>query len=176
MREEYFNWLYSLVCPKGYPGSSYFFLLKALHRKEFYSLVPNDDNRGEDGKALRYQFEYSEIPWFKGPCTMLEMLVALSDRLGQQFVDTQFDRPAHMWFWEMMENLGLKDFTDEQFVRSNGESIVDNILDTLLERTYDFHGNGGIFPLNCTDVDQRNVEIWYQMARYSLEKMNEINV
>jgi hypothetical protein len=107
---------------------------------------------------------------------MLEMLVALSDRLGQQFVDTQFDRPAHMWFWEMMENLGLKDFTDEQFVRSNGESIVDNILDTLLERTYDFHGNGGIFPLNCTDVDQRNVEIWYQMARYSLEKMNEINV
>lgn len=52
---RYFQFLSRLV-----GGINHELLLKELHRIEFYSLVPNDDNRGEDGKNLRDIF-YDEV-------------------------------------------------------------------------------------------------------------------
>lgn len=159
-----------MVCPHGRPSPSYFFLLRALHKKEFYSFVPNDDNRAEDGKEFRRRFAN-----FDGPCSILEMMIALSDRVAQEFVDTIYEAPPEKWFWEMIDNLGLATFTDDKFLEGEGGVWpVDNILDGLLERTYDETGKGGLFPLKNPPNDQRKIEIWYQMHKYIIEKLGDL--
>ena len=61
-------------------------LLAHLHGIEFYSLVPNDDNRGVDGEQMRTIFldevgpqGSTSLP--NGPCTVLEMLIGVAQRL-----------------------------------------------------------------------------------------------
>jgi hypothetical protein len=46
---------------------------------------------------------------------------------------------------------------------------VEEILHTLIWRTYDPDGTGGFFPLTRPQFDQRTIEIWYQMNAYSME-------
>lgn len=167
--ELYFRWLYSQVCSVKLknPSRTYWSLLKLLHTKEFVWIIPNDDNRLEDGRLLRYEFvqeqQLGEIEqdWLDLGCSMLEMLIALSRRL--YFED---DLPADEWFWCMMENLGLHRFTDRL---GWSEQDVDDILDEVIWRTYDVDGRGGLFPLKHAHEDQREVELWYQLSAYLLE-------
>jgi hypothetical protein len=56
IQSGYFQWLCELIYINQ-EHKSYFILAKALQRKEFYALVPNDDNRAEDGKLLRDRYE-----------------------------------------------------------------------------------------------------------------------
>lgn len=89
--KNYFNWL----CDKVSGGENYYFLLKRLFKREFYSIVPNDDNRALDGLELRHQYndETNNLDWatnivdgkisdanIDGPCTILEMMIALARR------------------------------------------------------------------------------------------------
>ena len=55
---RYFEFLCSIVDEDG--SREYDKLLSELHGIDFYSLIPNDDNRGEDGKQLRERFEDEE--------------------------------------------------------------------------------------------------------------------
>lgn len=179
MREEYFYWLYRLVCANTRPDNSFYMMLKALYRKEFYSLVPNDDNRSVDGQALRDEFRHLErqdlpINWFRAPSTVLEMLIALARRMAFTFSGTELDASWDRWFWEMINNLGLGNLTDEQYASYDGGFIVDEILNRLLERAYDYDGTGGLFPLKKPRMDQREIEIWYQKEYYALEKLDGI--
>ena len=52
MTNSYFDFLWNLVGRKKEYGR----LLLYLHETEFYSLVPNDDNRGVDGEQLRNHY------------------------------------------------------------------------------------------------------------------------
>jgi hypothetical protein len=169
---DYFQWL----CEKvniDTEDKSYWLLAKALHSKEFYSTVPNDDNRGNDGKKLREQYseENGNCPFdpIDGPCTMLEMLIALSERFEDIMSDPEeYDRTSK-WFWEMLKNLGLDTYEDINYYDLWEGGDVDEILNTVLERTYRRNGKGGLFPLKESKKDQRKVEIWYQMCAYVLE-------
>ena len=177
MREDYFNWLYRLVCLSGRPDASFYMMLKALYRKEFYGLIPNDDNRGVDGQALRDEFrhlEHQELGpnWFRAPSTVLEMLIALSRRMVLIFIGTDIEATYDKWFWEMIENLGLDNLTDSIFFNQDGQYVVEEILNNLLERTYEPNGSGGLFPLTNPRIDQRGVEIWYQMQYYCMERLD----
>lgn len=142
-----------------------------MYTKEFVWDVPNDDNRIEDGKELRYEFVDNEklmdvdIGWMHLGCSMFELLVALSRRLC--FVTEVEPR---FWFWQMIENLGLRGFTDR--MRYNDNSVIE-ILDAVIWRTYSENGEGGLFPLRNPQKDQRRVEIWYQMNAYVLELDDE---
>ena len=153
----------------------YSILLEYLHGIEFYSLVPNDDNRSADGEHLRYIFENEVGPSGApsvpdGPCTVLEMLIGLSYRLEFELLGGQFERPAGDWFWVLIDNLGL-DFADDiQFGRPETAMEVHNIVMKMLERRYDTAGNGGLFPIKKPSKDQRRVEIWYQMSAWVNEK------
>ena len=54
---EYFEWLYRLVCGDRYSNAiSYKKLLVYLHRTEFTYLLSKDKNRAADGVDLRYRF------------------------------------------------------------------------------------------------------------------------
>lgn len=173
--DEYYEWLKEMVDS----SEQYQLLIEALHEKEFRYFVPNDDNRAFEGRQLREQFcdemniEYVES-YFDFECTMLEMLIALSFRCEAIMSDKEFNVKAEEWFWKILHNVGLDDFTDDYYVWDafapnwNADE-VDDILERIINRTYDKDGSGGLFPLNKSRKDQRKVEIWYQMNVYLVE-------
>jgi hypothetical protein len=114
-----------------------------------------------------------EVRYFmKGACSVLEVLIALSQRINDMMYDLKDQsNKAPRWFNEMIKNLGLDKFTDDssrgERLREMDETKIDDILETLMDRTYDFHGRGGLFPLKRTPrKHQAGVEIWYQMMDY----------
>jgi len=167
--EMYFKWLYSQVenAKLKNPRGTYWRLLRVLHTKEFVWFVPNDDNRLEDGRELRYEFledkGIHEIDrhWIEIGCSMLELLIGLAIR--SNFED---GRTIQVWFWTMMRNIGLDGLND---ATAWSEQDVVDVLDTVIFRTYKPNGRGGLFPLKRPDTDQREVELWYQMNAYLLE-------
>lgn len=169
--ELYLEWLYSQVgsVKRRSSEKSYWFLLRQLHSKEFVWIVPNDDNRVEDGRDLRYEFidaceiEAVDDAWMELGCSTLEMMIGLSRRLS--FED---DRKPSSWFWRLIENLDLEEWTDHNAIPERKDAVND-ILDEMVWRTYESDGRGGLFPLEHPSEDQREVEIWYQLSAYLLE-------
>lgn len=167
--ELYLTWLYSQVAsPKARnPSRTYWTLLRQLYKKEFVWFVPNDDNRVEDGRYLRYEFleahhRSHEDDWMDLSCSFLEMLIALSRRLS-----FQADGEPVIWFWHLIETLELANYNDNVIYPYDE---VDEILDRVIWRTYEKDGKGGLFPLKNANRDQRQVEIWYQMSAYLIER------
>lgn len=166
----YFDWLYSKVVDRqnSTPTLSYLNLVRILHNTEFVWLLSGDDNRAEDGKDLRREFLLlADIPddldWrHNTPCSILEMLIAFCGRA--QFMT---DVPAREWFWEFMENLELHMCNDAEGV---DPEYIAEILHTLIWRTYDPTGHGGLCPLDHPRMDQRNVEIWFQFCDYLVDQ------
>lgn len=168
--ELYFDWLRRKVgvTMNPNPRRRHWLLLEQLINTEFEWHVCNDDNRAGDGKALRQAFisEFSADPGMSdSKCSMLEMLVALCDRLS--FED---GKSVEQWFWELMENVGLRRFNDEYYEdHEDTYEDVHEILTRIIRRDYDANGEGGLFPLANPKEDQREVELWYQMSAYLLE-------
>ena len=173
MKNRYLDFLCEIV------GRTYEYslLLEHLHRIEFYSLVPNDDNRGVDGEALRELYldevgpqgvsplrflAEDEVP--NGPCTVLEMLVGVAQRLEIDLFGSRFERSVGEWFWVLIDNLGLEWCDNHGWNTENRASEVAKKVEILLERRYSTDGNGGLFPLKWAQKDQRRVEIWCQMS------------
>ena len=169
--ELYLTWLYNQVGSVKAKRSSrtYWSLLRQLYTKEFVWFVPNDDNRAEDGKELRYEFindeglEDVDPEWVTLGCSMLELLIGLSRRLT-----FETDREPQYWFWEMLKNIGLESYNDK--VHPYPHKEIDAILERVIWRTYDRDGHGGLFPLKRATKDQRKIELWYQLSAYLLEK------
>lgn len=169
----YLEWLYSQVgiVQNRNPARSHWKLLRQLYTREFTWFVPNDDNRIEDGKELRseflletgYQLDDPYGHWFSLGCSMLEMLIGLSRRVA-----FESDRSPGEWFWRLMHNLELDHVTDDIYEISIEEE-VEEILDRVIFRQYEYNGQGGLFPLRNAHQDQRAVEVWYQLQAYLLE-------
>lgn len=161
----YFNWLCAKVehLENSTPSLSHLKLFNVLHRTEFVWVIIGDDNRYEDGVELRYEFAQESRHLDVGEleklgCSIFEMLISFSRRAS-----FQTDMKTKDWFWIIINNLGLGDLNDSNF--TNPDDVVD-ILARFVWRTYDFNGEGGMFPLDHTDNDQRKVEIWYQFCEY----------
>ena len=169
--ERYLDWLYSLVAPTRInknPARSHFKLVEQLFKKEFLWFVPNDDNRIEDGKGLREEFIQAtdaerDYIWLELGCSVLEMLIALC-----RHAEFESGRDAYYWFWRIMDNLGIRIYTDNQY-DDEVRLIVDDAIEIMIRRSYRHDGVGGIFPLRDPEKDQRDVELWYQMSSYILE-------
>lgn len=181
--QRYFNFLSKIV-----RGKNYEFLLKELHRIEFYSLIPNDANRAEDGKKLRELFmdelEYKRQthPFIlEGDilsrnhhdelvrCTVFEMLVALAMRMEGQLCGNEDALSVHECFFLFIRNLDLIWCDNEEYFERPSPEIIRAVIQNFLDRTYTSDGVGGLFPLRDPEKDQRQVEIWYQMSAYLLE-------
>jgi hypothetical protein len=141
---------------------TYWGLFRQMHAIEFIWLIPNDDNRVADGRDLRREWAGPHDILGEDPgCSFLEMLLGLSRRMA-------FEGDGHppVWFWHLIGNLGLQECTDDV---DYDEVEVDHRINTVIWRTYDRNGRGGLFPLRRTRKDQRDVELWYQMSAYLLE-------
>lgn len=167
--EQYLTWLYARIgsVRETRKTRTHWSLLKLLYTKEFVWLIPNDDNRVEDGRDLRYEFldemrlTHVDPNWMGMGCSVLEMIMGVA--VAMAFED---DRTPHYWFWGLMNNLGLSGYNDKEF----NADAVDDIVDNLIWRTYAADGTGGMFPLKHSSQDQRYVEIWYQLQAYLIEE------
>lgn len=167
----YFEWMYQLVCDERYSnGSSYRKLLTYLHGIDFNYIIGMDGNRAEDGIDLRYRFGYEEsyeesmVSAFLDdrPCSVLEMLIALSIQCEKIMADPDFGDQTGQWFWDMVVNLKLDSMSDSSFDRD----YVDKRIFIFLNREYERDGDGGLFTIEHCGHDLRNAEIWYQMCWY----------
>lgn len=169
VKNKYFEWLYNYVCKGRVNNSiSYKKLFTLLHDIEFTFYVRNDVNRARDGVDLRYRFaiimdDERVMDILDGPCSVLEMIVALAIRCEETIMDdTRYGDRTSQWFWNMLSNLGISYMTDDKFDK---KVVIEKVYD-FLERRYGPDGKGGLFYIKgCTD-DLRDVEIWTQLCWY----------
>lgn len=166
--DQYLTWLYSQVAVVRARKSSRTFcdLLRVLHSIEFAWVIPNDDNRADDGRELRREWVEetgSEVDqsWLAFGCSFLEMLIGVSRRL-----EFETNGKAADWFWHLIDNLQLRACHDRSGFK---EDEVEDIVSAVIWRTYEPDGTGGLFPIPDTQNDQREIEIWYQLSEYLLQ-------
>ena len=156
---EYFKWLYDQVKKKG---KRYKKLIMALHNIKFRYSVDYDENRALDGTNLRWYFVDDggddDILQWDEPCTVLEMIVALS----LQIVSIMDVENVKHWFWVMLDNLNIAWMTDDEY----DKTYLYGRIAMFMDREYGPDGDGNIFYIpECSD-DLRDVEIWCQMCWY----------
>lgn len=174
---NYLSWLMSIVCDEDH--QNYENLLLHLHNTDFYSVVKRDDNRAEDGVHLRSVFQDqvgyypNDFGLFRGyddPCSVLEMMVALSVRCSEDILWDGENNWTPFIFWSMVENLGLLDMDDSNW----NEYIFETKIGLFLERKYENDGSGSLFKLdpNLSQIPNnfKKLEIWYQMQHWISEK------
>lgn len=165
LEHRYLEWLGGQVRPV-YKNRSHEQLFSLLHAKEFVWMpdVPNDDNRVEDGLAVRVEFFHRKTGLKRG-CTVLEVIIGLSRRLAF-FVGGD----PEYWAWTLITNIQLHRMSGH--LKQRHIEVIDEVLEQLIWRTYTPDGLGGFFPLDAPKEDQRKVEIWYQMSAYIAELPN----
>lgn len=176
LRDRYFSWLLSLIeedCEVN--PWDYEKLLRLLYSREFYWTLDMDENRALDGIDLRISYiDKNELidsdyilDAIGGPCTILEMLIALADRYEVHVMsNTEYGNRTGEWFWLMINNLGLMRTCENDDFDSG---LANHILDVFLNREYTYDGRGGLFYIPQPRRDLRNVEIWYQINWYFTE-------
>lgn len=169
VKSDYFEWMHDLVSGDRFArGFGYRKLLTFLHDIEFVYFVPHDENRAADGIALRYRYclihECEDLEWcLSGPCSVLEMMVALAFKCEENFMDelAMGDRTGQ-WFWNMVNNMGLGGMNDSNY----NERLVIDVVARFLNREYEPDGRGGLFRVRDWYRDMRDAEIWHQLLAY----------
>lgn len=176
----YFEWLKNTVDPFVGRGTHDRFF-NILHSMAYIPIMELDRNREMDGLGLRdvYIRGYgidstcSDLV-VDSPCSVLEFLVSLANKMDYIYSPTE-QRYLNTLFWEIMENIGLGYLTttdhDVEIDPSAFYDRVQSAIDMVQNRTYQPDGTGNLFPLQNPKEDQRNVEVWYQMNQYLIEKM-----
>ena len=166
---DYFDWMYNLVCRNRYSKDiSFKKVFSYLNDTKFTYSIRMDLNRAKDGTELRrrYANEFKIASIYDhicGPCSVLEMMIALAIRCEETIMDDEnFGDRTDQWFWDMMKNLGLGHMDDDEF----DEEYVSDVVTRFLNRDYEPDGRGGLFFIRNCDVDLRDVEIWIQMLWY----------
>lgn len=174
IQKDYFNWICRLAFPDNVDRQRYGCLLHALASVDFIFLIPLDENRTSDGIDLRYRFCYEqglqneamEGVFDAQHCSVLEMMIALALRCDEHIMfDSDIGGRTNVWFYIMLKNLNLDVYTNEHF---NHDGYLE-IISRLLNREYDYNGNGGLFILQNPKIDMRVAEIWYQLCWYLAE-------
>ena len=172
IKADYFDWMVEIICEGRHRNPySYGKLLTFLHKTKFRYFVKRDENRAGDGVNLRRRFAllhdddcYDEImDALSGPCTVLEMMIALALRCEETIMDDpKVGNRTQQWFWYMLKSLGISTMTDKRF----DEREAVDIIDRFLERDYEPDGRGGLFIVRNCDRDLRTIEIWHQLLCY----------
>ena len=173
LNDGYFRWLLGILGFKDVTRCRYISMLSYLYSTDFKltdPIVGHDDNRLTDGFELREQysdgFTMEDQPLiFNEPVSVLEVLTAFAVRIDD---DIMYDGNLHAskWFFIMIDNLGMTNFTDDRLGLEWTTEDAEQIIDIWMSRQYGPDGKGSIFPLNCNGVDQRKLEMWYQMQEW----------
>ena len=190
---NYFEFLAGVVSDDRFGKNvTYRRLLMHLHTIEFRWTIKDDSNRANDGVSMRWRFAqetgreryYEEISeCLAGPCTVLEMLVALAVKCEENIMDdptgvhrsitlqqaqrihwvlNNYGNRTGQWFWKMITNLGLSTMYNNKF----DKKIVNIVIEKFLDREYEPNGQGGLFVIRNCRKDLREVPIWQQLCWY----------
>lgn len=170
IRELYFSWIVQQIGDDDKCGD-YSNLLSHLFDREFTYTVPMDGNRYADGVELRYKFGYhndisnaviaAELDIF--PCSVLEMMIALSIRMEDIMSDPAYGDRTALWFWNMIDSMKLTKQYDGRY----DDNYVDERLDIFMDRRYDWNGAGGLFTIKDPPApDVTGKELWMQAMWY----------
>ena len=169
VKSDYFEWMCDVVCGKSFREPfTYNRLLAFLHDVEFTYFVPYDENRAAEGIALRYRYcllhECEDLEWcLTGPCSVLEMMVALAIRCEENIMDDpEIGDRTGQWFWGMITNMGIGAMHDANY----DEILVRDVVARFLDRDYEPDGRGGLFRVKGWHRDMRTAEIWHQLMAY----------
>jgi len=171
--DQYFMWLadHSMGDEKG----RYHLLLTLLADTTFVVSIAHDENRASDGKLLRLAFNDTQNPRIslspvEPECSVLEALLGIATRMNDILYRPERQNKIVWHFKLLLNNLGLLRFTDDFWVTDHQlhDVMAADIVNRFLYRTYDRDGNGGLFPIKQQQpiIDQRYLEIWYQMQIY----------
>jgi len=174
---DYLCWLMNQGQINAEGPDGYLRLCEIMNSVYFVSLVAFDENRAEEGKALREEWGESRgdilepgtlIPY---TCTMLEMIVILGRRMEYEMMDSQFEAGTGKWVRELLENAGLAYFRNDIFDIDPEYSAnrIRKILSDIIYRRYGRDGTGGFFPVTDRNVDQKGEELLIQMNNYLAE-------
>jgi hypothetical protein len=171
IEQVYFLWLCDLVkVGEARADRDRRELLWVLNSTEFIASVANDNNRASDGLELRDKFYKDRLDprhhILTGPCTLLELLIALAEKMDFLICNGRDKSKVDVYFWKFIKNLGLEPYSEEDPNAENYQELNDNRITRFLSRSYLKTGKGGLFPLRKPAEDQRNIELWYQMAAY----------
>lgn len=163
----YFEWLCGKVGALAPPFEDFYLLMGELFNEEFVWVLDNDRNRAMDGIDLRYLYsaecedevtqEVANVP-----CSVLEMMVALSMDIDNQIMGLPGEPQFAKWFWMMIDNLKLYSQNDSNY----NSTYVRQRLADFMYRRISRNGEGGLFPMQRVWEDQRNAEIWQQANDY----------
>lgn len=161
---EYEMWLLNRV---GFHRRGYSRLMDQLHNTPFIFVLARDGNRATDGVLFREDFYLegdinSGVYDHRDDCHVLEMLIALAIRIEEEYTGEGADGHPGIIFWEMIENLGLDLYDDQNF----DSKEVEYTLNRWMYREFREDGWGSIFPIKNPIRDQRDIEIWSQMNEY----------
>lgn len=163
---DYKEWLLDSI---GFEKRGYDILMEQLHATPFTYSIPMDKNRENDGLYLRLDFckEKGLNPHsldFYEECSVLEMLVALSIRIENEYIGDPMNLHPEEFFWKMLQNLEL----DRENNRKIEGGRVGSILRTWLDREFKWNGVGSPFPIGqkWKKTDQRKLQIWDQAMEY----------
>lgn len=171
VENDYFNWMINKVLHSERKKASYSKLFDKLHSIEFFWVLDLDGNRAGDGidlrEAFRYEMGYSDIDikCLDGPCSFLEMLVALSMKCGNGILAGEPFDGVEYCFWEMMRTSHLEECVNRIFSDDKVEEIAYNIMN----RDFGPNGEDGLFIVHNPRTDMRNVDFWYQMNWFVVE-------
>lgn len=164
----YFDYLVKLVTRRG-ETKYYNNLLELLHSREFTWIIPRDEDRASDGMYMREEFACAnnyileEVQdALEGPCSVLEMMVGLAYRCEHQIMGEAGNENPSKWFWDMIDNMALTGMDDGRFDMVYAEQCID----VLLNREYGRNGEGGLFRVENSYKDVREMAIWSQMCWY----------
>ena len=163
---RYYIWLLKRIDFDSYEDRSK--LLQYLHNKEFVWDIWTDEDRAEDGFALRRVFEketdYLDYSPLEKPCSVLEMLIAFAERIDKDVMDEEYGAPY--WFWIMIDNLGLKDCTDDVFDAKKVNLVLDSWLNRLTKNDL----KSGIFPGKSGKKPEIKIDCWFAMQNWIAER------
>lgn len=165
--DEYFDWICDQIKVEE-QTLHWYEVLWVMANTDFYAINPMDENRIEDALDLRMEY-WADRSKMKNveyePASVLEVLVALARRGERDIMhDPDYGDRSSVWFWIMVENLGLCKFAGYGTLDSpKMRNELDEILRNFVDRRYDRAGNGAIFRSRSDTVDMRKEELWRQM-------------
>lgn len=170
--DDYFIWLCACA---GVDLDRYSELMLVLYFTEFFVVMELDDSRKVEGLMLREEFFNLDrssdwVMFMNAPCTVLEALVAMARRLDGLTTDENCGDRTSVWFWKLIGNLKLKEFTNQAFEEElYSEELNKTIYDILfvwMNREFCWDGVGSAFPISNPEFDQRHRSMMYQMYDY----------
>lgn len=191
----YFDWLCHLVgAGIDGPFRGYSYLLERLFQTPYNPSGMYDENRAINGKLLRYYYETNRedyaarepAPYHDNggdfydntvdtACTLLEMMIAFSQDIDTRYLYSQSPRTL-VWFWMMIESMGLAQYTDIVMDPRDVNSPVDEILYNFNSNAHYVTENGiwrptvALFQISREENWNKIGSLWEQMQVWFSEK------